>query len=208
MRRLAALPVIAIIASAALLTLTSAKADDPWDNYDEAVFMDMDLDENIETPRLELKEKHYVRSYMRRMANELANKNFTVDLDRDDEVVVVTLPAESLFLPNDTLLSPRYGKALDPLIACLKDPGMFKLVYVVHSDNTGSADYNMELSQQRVNTIYDLLLEKVSEDQVIIPFAMGDTDPIDTNDTRKGRQANRRVEFYFVPGPEMILDAR
>lgn len=208
MRRIALYVFTLIAAMTAALFLTSARTDDPWDNYDEAAFMDMDLDENIETPRLERSEKHFVRTRMRAMATELARKKYTVDLDRDDEVIVVTVPVESLFQPNDTLLSRRYSKTLDPLLAYLKDPGMFKLVYVVHSDNTGSPDYNMELSQERINTIYDLLIEKVSEDQVIIPFAMGDTDPVESNDTRKGRAANRRVEFYFVPGPSMILEAR
>lgn len=208
MRRFSIYALTLVVALSAMAIFTSAKSDDPWENYDEAAFMDMDLDENIETPRLERKEKHYVRTHMRAMATELAKKKYTVDLDRDDEVVVVTVPAESLFLPNDTLLSQRYAKTLDPLLAYLKDPGKFKLVYVVHSDNTGTPDYNMELSQERVNTIYDLLIEKVDEDQVIIPFAMGDTDPVESNDSRKGRAANRRIEFYFVPGPSLILDAR
>ena len=208
MRKLTLLTALLPIAVAAVVTLTSARPSEPWESYDEAVYMDMSLDENIETPKLENKEKHYVRQQMRTMASQLARQKYDVALDRHDEVVVVTLPLGSLFNPNDTLLCQRYGKVLDPLLGILKDPGMYKLVYVVHSDNTGSEEYNMALSQKRVNTIYDILLDRVSEDQVIIPFAMGDTDPVDTNSTRKGREANRRVEFYFIPGPEMILDAR
>lgn len=207
-RSISGIILAATLAATCQLGAAKPAGPDPWENYDEAVFMDMDLDGNIETPRLEKEEKHYVRTYMRRMANDLAKKKYTVDLDRDDEVVVVTIPQEQLFLPNDTLLNPRYARALDPLLACLDDPGMFKLVYVVHSDNTGSESYNMDLSQQRANTIYDLLIERLSEDQVIIPFAMGDSDPVEPNDTRAGRQANRRTEFYFVPGPSMILKAR
>ena len=33
---------------------------------------------------------------------------------------------------------------------------------------------------------------------------MGDTAPLESNDSRKGRAANRRVEFYLIPGPSLI----
>lgn len=186
-----------------------AEADDPWLNYDEAMFMDMDLDENIATPKLQSnEERQFVRSYMRGVASDLVRKKFTVDLDRDDEVVVVTVPTDRIFLPNDTLLSPRAPGVLNPLLSYMKDAGIFKIVYTVHTDNTGSKAYNNELSQQRVNSLYDWMLDNVNEDIVIIPYAMGDSEPVADNDTRKGRAENRRVEFYFIPGPDLILQGR
>lgn len=65
----------------------------------------------------------------------------------------------------------------------------------------------MYLSHERNNSIYDWLLSQVSEDLIVIPFEMGDTDPIEPNDSRKGRAANRRVEIYLIPGPKMITQA-
>ncbi len=197
-----------LILLAGVVAISSAGHSDPWENYDEALFMDMDLDSNIETPAVAADEKVFVRNYMRSFASELAKKDYIVDLDRDDEVVIVTVPTDRIFLPNDTLLSPRYGKYLNPLLGYMKDPGLFKIVYCVHTDNTGSDTYNQELSQNRVNTIYDWMLDNVDEDLVIIPFAMGDTDPVDVNTTRAGRAANRRLEIYFIPGPNLIMQAR
>lgn len=194
--------------SAAPMVYAAPPLPDPWDDYDEAVFMDMDLDENVMTPALRKEEKHAVRTYMRKLATELVHKKIRVELDRDDEVVVAVMPTDQLFMPNDTLLSPRGLHTLKPVMDLLKQPGMYKVVYTVHTDNTGSDEYNMWLSQERVNSLYDWMLDQVSEDLVLIPFSMGDTDPIATNDTRKGRAENRRVEFYLIPGPEMILKAR
>lgn len=182
--------------------------DDPWEGYDEVVYMDYDLDKNIDTPELRKTDKHAVRKYMRAVADRLVHSGYSVELDRDEEVVVVIVPVEQLFLPNDTLLSQRAPAKLTPLVKLMNDPGMYKLVYTVHSDNTGSPDYNMELSQQRVNTIYDWLLDHIDENQIVIPYALGDTDPIEANNTRVGRAANRRVEFYLIPGPELILKGR
>lgn len=196
----------------ALISAFSAKAqeagDDPWAEYDEIVYMDYDLDKNIDTPVLRKSDKHAIRKYMRSIADQLVHAGYSVELDRDEEVIVVIVPVEQLFLPNDTLLSRRAPGKLTPLVKLLKDPGMYKVVYTVHSDNTGTEAYNMELSQQRVNTIYDWMLDKIDENQIVIPYALGDTDPIEENNTREGRAANRRVEFYLIPGPEMILKAR
>ena len=47
MRKLTLLTALLPIAVAAVVTLTSARPSDPWESYDEAVYMDMSLDENI-----------------------------------------------------------------------------------------------------------------------------------------------------------------
>jgi len=181
---------------------------DPWEGYDEIAYMDLDLDDNIAAPALRKAEMHAIRKFMRALGDNLVRAGYSVELDRNDEVAVIIIPAEQLFLPNDTLLSGRAPGKLMPIVKLLKKPGMYKVVYTVHSDNTGTPQYNMELSQQRVNTIYDWLLDHIDESQIVIPYALGDTDPIEENDTRDGRAANRRVEFYLIPGPEMILQAR
>ena len=126
---------------------------------------------------------------------------------RDDEVALVTVPTDQLFLPNDTLLASEAPSRLSPLTALLKTPDMYKVVYAVHTDNTGSPAYNMELSHRRNNSVYDWLLSQVSEDVIIIPYEMGDTDPVEPNDSRRGRAENRRLEIYLVPGPRLITDA-
>lgn len=199
-----------LIVLAAIVPSVSRAADpDPWENYDEAMFMDMDFDANIASPALSSdKERRAVRRYIGELGKRVAEKGYIVETDRDDEVMVVTIPLEKLFLPNDTLLRAGFEKTLRPLIGFLKDPGMFKVVYAVHSDNTGSENYNYDLSNERVASIYDWLLDNISEDLIVIPFAMGDTDPIGSNLTRDGRRQNRRLEIFFVPGPELILRAR
>ena len=79
-----------------------------------------------------------------------------------------------------------------------------KIVYAVHTDNTGSVSYNMNLSHERNNSIYDWLLDKINEDLIVIPYEFGDTDPIDTNESRNGRKNNRRLEIFLIPGPKLI----
>ncbi|MCM1521126.1 MAG: OmpA family protein [Muribaculaceae bacterium] len=190
------------------LPLTSkGKWTDPYKNYDETLFMDMDLEQNLTSPEVPEKEQAAISRYMKRVGTSLAKRGYTVDMMRDDDVVLVTIPTDNLFLPNDTLLSPEASGRLKPVTELLTVPDRYKVVYAVHTDNTGSERYNMDLSHKRNNSIYDWLLKQVSEDVIIIPYEMGDTDPIESNTSRKGRAANRRLEIYLVPGPKMITDA-
>ncbi|MCM1163565.1 MAG: OmpA family protein [Muribaculaceae bacterium] len=180
---------------------------DPYKNYDETLFMDMDLEQNLLTPDVPDKEHAAVNRYMKRVGTNLSKRGYTVDMMRDDEVVLVTIPTDQLFFPNDTLLSPEAPGKLKPITDLLAVPDRYKVVYAVHTDNTGSERYNMDLSHRRNNSIYDWLLGHVSEDVILIPYEMGDTDPIEPNTSRKGRAENRRLEIYLVPGPKLITEA-
>ena len=196
---------ISVLAIMSVLTL-SAKNDyvDPYKDYDEAIFMDLDIESNLAMPQVPQSCATRVKSYINRVATDLAKQRYTVDLLRDDEVILVTIPTDDLFLPNDTLLSPNAASRLHPVIKLFTEPDMYKVLYAVHTDNTGSATYNMMLSHKRNSSLYDYILDQVSEDQIIIPYEYGDTEPLEPNNTRAGRKANRRLEIFLMPGPKMI----
>lgn len=198
---------LAIFLAAGITSYGKDKYVDPYKGYDESLYMDMDFEENILTPEVHSGEKSAIRKYMGRLAQDLAKRHYTVDLTRDDEVLIVTIPSDDLFLPNDTLLAPNATSKLTPIVKLLQDPEMMKMVYAVHTDNTGSSTYNMRLSHERNTSIYDWLLDQISEDLIVIPYEFGDTEPIVPNDTRKGRAENRRIEIYLIPGPKMITMA-
>lgn len=64
-----------------------------------------------------------------------------------------------------------------------------------HTDNRGTADYNLNLSKQRAEAVYNYLLKKgVNPDKLSYSY-YGLTRPVASNDTEEGRRQNRRVEF-------------
>jgi len=196
---------------AAILTISCAAwakpgtFEDPYANYDEAEALDMDLEENLATPIVEKAEHKAVANYMKAQADRLKN-DYIVELMRNGEVMVVTVPTDKLFFPNDTLLMPDGPKVLKPLLRLLSDPEMFKLVFAVHTDDTGSPEYISGLAYARSQTIYSWLIDdqKIDDRQFIINYDMGEISPLVPNDSRKNRSRNRRIEFFFVPGPKMI----
>lgn len=192
------------------LSLHAQSYSDPYAGYLEEVFMDMDYEPNLATPTVPKAEKQAVREYVKKVAGQLM-RHYIIDLMRNDEVFVVSIPTDDIFLPNDTLLSPYATKKLEPILRFMssQDPSMFKIVYGVHTDDTGSTQYQEDLSQARSNSVYDWLIDNIdngilSEDQIIIPYAFGSDDPLQPNDTMKHRAENRRVDVIFVPGPKMI----
>ena len=181
---------------------------DPYKGYSEETFMDMDFEPNLATPVVGAKEKPAIRKNILKVANSLKGK-FTVDLMREDEVFVVSIPAEDLFLPNDTLLNSGASRILSGLTAILADPMAYKIVLAMHTDDTGSETYREYLSTARLNSVYDWFMNEIdsgrlNERQLIIPFAMGGLMPVQPNDTRSHRNENRRLEVYFIPGPSLI----
>ena len=69
-----------------------------------------------------------------------------------------------------------------------------------HTDSKGAASYNLNLSDERGNSVKNALTNQFGIDsQRITTKAYGESQPIDTNDTEQGRQNNRRVVAIIKP---------
>lgn len=68
-----------------------------------------------------------------------------------------------------------------------------------HTDWIGPDDYNILLSQRRVDSVMVFLIQKdgVAGDRFYMPIGYGETKPIASNETDEGRSRNRRVEFLL-----------
>ena len=169
---------------------------------------EMSLDENLVTPEIKNeKQADKIQDYQYDIAVGFKQSKYDVEVMRDGEVIVVTIPASVLFEPNDTMLTQLGQTQLKPFLRMIKNPGFYKLLLVMHSDNTGSPEYTLNLTRQRVNTIFDWFEENGSVDYVV-PYALGETDPIVDNNSVENRKRNRRLEIYIVPEKTMIQQAK
>lgn len=176
------------------------------DNDDD--IYDMSLDENLVIPEIKNdKQADKIQAFQYDMAVAFKHSNYEVEVMRDDEVIVITIPASQLFEPNDTVLSKLGEAQLKPFLRMLTNPGFYKMLLVMHSDNTGSSEYTLNLTRQRVNAVFDWFDENGSVDYVV-PYALGETDPIVDNNSVENRKRNRRLEIYLVPEKTMIQQAK
>lgn len=67
-----------------------------------------------------------------------------------------------------------------------------------HTDNVGLNTRNKELSTQRAKAVADYLISLGINTNRISSFGFGSSKPLTTNQTEKGRQKNRRVEFKLI----------
>ena len=127
-----------------------------------------------------------------------------VPLDKDDLSLIDPLPGEVIRLKNiffetdKAELLPRSFVELNKLHnLLLKYPHMI-IEIRGHTDERGGDDYNQDLSIRRAKAVVDFLYEKGINLQRIQYKGFGYRHPIAPNDTKEGRQLNRRVEFAVL----------
>jgi outer membrane protein OmpA-like peptidoglycan-associated protein len=96
-----------------------------------------------------------------------------------------------------TITVPSY-KELDELVEYMKLKKTLVLEIAGHTDNVGTPEGNLKLSQDRSNAVRDYLVRKGIEANRIVPKGYGDTQPIASNDTDAGKQKNRRTEVRTI----------
>lgn len=67
-----------------------------------------------------------------------------------------------------------------------------------HTDSVGTDEYNLDLSQRRVDSVREWLVARGVDAARLTAVGYGEMQPIDTNVTEKGRARNRRVEFRLL----------
>lgn len=88
---------------------------------------------------------------------------------------------------------------LNQIASILKDNPTWSTFKVKgHTDSTGPESYNQGLSERRAQSVVDYLVSQGVSSAVVSTEGYGESQPIATNDTAEGRQANRRVEFEVV----------
>ncbi len=83
-------------------------------------------------------------------------------------------------------------------------PGL-NLAIEGYTDSSGTAEFNMKLSQQRADTVRQFLIAQGLSPDGITAEGFGDADPIADNSTPAGRKLNRRVEI-IVSGEVIGLE--
>jgi len=67
-----------------------------------------------------------------------------------------------------------------------------------YTDDRGSEEYNIGLSERRAQSVFDFLVGQGIDANRMVVHGYGKTDFVATNDTDEGRQQNRRVDFVVI----------
>ena len=115
-------------------------------------------------------------------------------LDKDGRVLLY----EILFDYDKASLQKESLKQLEHVITLLQENPDLTLEVQGHTDDQGSDDYNLDLSQQRAETVRAFLLLFGVPDQSLFAKGYGESAPVAPNDSEENRAKNRRVELVKV----------
>jgi outer membrane protein OmpA-like peptidoglycan-associated protein len=128
--------------------------------------------------------------------------NTGVSVTRSGDNIILNLPGNITFEVDKTDVNPTFVDVLGSVALVLKEYKSTMIEVSGHTDSTGSNSYNQLLSQQRAQSVSNVLMGNGVESVRIDTVGYGETLPIATNNSPAGRQQNRRVELTLLPYAE------
>ncbi len=110
-----------------------------------------------------------------------------------------TLVLKNIYFETDSyIIDQRSQSEIDNAFQLIQENPDIAVEISGHTDNVGTYEYNLNLSELRAKAVYNsLLLKGINENRIAFK-GYADTLPITTNDTEIGRQSNRRIEFRVL----------
>jgi len=142
-----------------------------------------------------------IGNYMDRQQNELAEKlrSTGVSVTRAGDSIILNMPGNVTFATNESAINANFYNVLNSVAIVLNKYDQTIIDVYGYTDNTGSLEYNKQLSVKRATSVAQYLVSQGVISQRLIVEGFGPANPIASNDTPEGRAQNRRVEIKIVP---------
>lgn len=128
-----------------------------------------------------------------------AIKGTIFELDRRENLLVVTAPVQGSFNPDrPNMMLPATLGPLSRMAKLLEKEPSIGVLVLGHADSSGDATANRELSQQRARAFTSIFrMSGLKQDRLTVK-GMGSNNPRAANDSAEGRALNRRVEIMLT----------
>ena len=126
------------------------------------------------------------------------SNNGCPDIKKDLEAKLSELANSILFISGSDIFYSKYETELNQIANLMKKHNNLKFQIQGHTDDIGDEESNLKLSLKRVNRILNYLVSKDINQFNLNIQGLGESMPIDTNETPEGRAKNRRVEIKIL----------
>jgi outer membrane protein OmpA-like peptidoglycan-associated protein len=145
---------------------------------------------------------------MDKQAKEIKQAVPDAQVERVGEGIEMTFNSGLLFMINSAALSEAAKTNLEKVASVFVKYPETNLLIEGHTDDTGPADFNMELSKKRAYSVSEFLQSKgVSANRMDIKW-YGETQPKFPNTSEDNRAKNRRVEVAITANDQMKQQAK
>jgi len=115
---------------------------------------------------------------------------------KNDRIVILD---QVQFRTDSAEILPESNSILGSVLKILNEhTDILRVSIEGHTDNRGTAAYNMGLSARRAASVVEWLVQHGVDASRLTSIGYGLTRPLDSNETDMGRRNNRRVEFHIV----------
>ncbi len=122
-----------------------------------------------------------------------------VSVTRQGNTIILNMPGNITFDTDSSAISADFYRVLNSISKVFNEYEKTYIDIYGHTDNTGQATYNMNLSQRRADAVSSYILTRNVLPQRILTHGVGEDQPIASNSTPQGRAQNRRVEIKLSP---------
>lgn len=116
----------------------------------------------------------------------------------DDGSLKVALAPDASFDKGSSAIKVTTQPSLYVLSQTLNRHPEVRVQLVGYSDNSGDANFNVELSKNRAKSVSEYLVAHGVDTARVNVEGRGDADPVDDNSSAVGRARNRRVEIFLM----------
>lgn len=111
-----------------------------------------------------------------------------------------TIMSESAigFEPNKSVIAGDPAETLGRLSEAMDNCTVFQIELSGHTDSQGSEGFNADLSRARAQAVLTAMVEADIDGTNLTARGYGESQPVASNETEEGREANRRIEFRLL----------
>lgn len=141
-----------------------------------------------------------VGSSIQQQENEFRNVLYSsgVGIVNTGRSILLTLPGGLTFPIDGAKIKPEFTRQLNSIAYVLNKYPNSRIKITGHTDNTGSYNHNLNLSEQRAYSVRNYLVRQGVGSQRITSLGMASDLPVASNASKAGRQANRRVTIEVI----------
>ena len=140
---------------------------------------------------------YYLDAQAAELRAELASTGVQV-VESDDNIRLI-MPGNITFKTDSSDINSSFYPVLNSVAKVLNKYSNSTVLVSGHTDNTGSAEYNLNLSKMRAASVAAYLEGQGVKSSRFEVMGLGYSNPIVSNDTAAGREQNRRVEIKIIP---------
>ncbi|MBE6457220.1 MAG: OmpA family protein [Alphaproteobacteria bacterium] len=122
-----------------------------------------------------------------------------VQVVEDTDSIRLIMPGNITFKTDSADINSSFYPVLNSVARVLNKYSNSTILVSGHTDSTGSADYNLNLSRSRANSVAAYLQGQGVKQSRFEVMGMGSSNPIASNSTAAGRAQNRRTEIKIIP---------